>query len=44
MKSWDDFVVTGGEQPMMDAKEKAWSWTILGVSVVMMALVMVALG
>ncbi len=29
---------------MMDAKEKTWSWAILGVSVVMMVLVMVALG
>ncbi len=29
---------------MMDAKEKAWSWTILGISVVMMVLVVVALG
>ena len=44
MKSWDDFVVTGGILPMMDAKEKTWSWAILGVSVVMMVLVMVALG
>ncbi len=29
---------------MMDAKEKTWSYTILGVAVVLMALVMVALG
>ncbi len=29
---------------MMDAKEKTWSWVILGVSVVMMVLVMVAIG
>jgi hypothetical protein len=29
---------------MMDAKEKTWSWTILGISVVMMVLVVVALG
>jgi len=29
---------------MMDAKEKAWSWTILGLAIVMMVLVVVALG
>lgn len=28
---------------MMDAKEKVWSYAILGVSVVMMVLVVVAL-